>query len=313
DFSQDGARWADTWSDLESGPSLRVRETAEPSEPVVVAAATSSAAALGVAPPELLTLTAADGETPLHAALYRPQRPAATPPPCVVWVYGGPHAQYVKRSWEMTAHPLRQYLARAGVAVLAVDNRGMASRGTAFERPLVRRLGTAEVEDQAAAVRQLAERGEIDIDRVGITGGSYGGFMTIRAMALEPELFRVGVAVAPVTDWRGYDTAYTERYLGLPDSDAAAYEASSALSVAVRITGSLLLIHGAIDENVHLRHSTGLVAQLQAAGRDVELVLLPADRHRTRSAAGLATRDRRTARHLLAGLGVPLPDELARD
>src|SRR5690606_22592510 len=135
-------------------------------------------------------------------------------------------------------------------------------------------------------------------------------FMTIRAMALEPELFRVGVAVAPVTDWLGYDTAYTERYLGLPERDAEAYEASSALSVAARITGSLLLIHGAIDENVHLRHSTRLVAQLQAAGRDVELVLLPADRHRTRSASGLATRDRRTVRHLLAGLGVPLPDEL---
>ncbi|HEX6129407.1 MAG TPA: DPP IV N-terminal domain-containing protein, partial [Candidatus Limnocylindria bacterium] len=305
--SQDGERWADTWSDLEHGPSLSVREAAEPSRPTVVAAPTSSAAALGVTPPELLTLIAADGETPLHAALYRPQRPAATPPPCVVWVYGGPHAQYVKRTWEVTAHPLRQYLARAGVAVLVVDNRGMAFRGTEFERPLVRGLGTAEVEDQAAAVRQLAARGEIDIKRVGITGGSYGGFMTIRAMALEPELFRVGVAVAPVTDWRGYDTAYTERYLGLPESDAEAYEASSALGVAERITGSLLLIHGAIDENVHLRHSTRLVAKLQAAGRDVELVLLPADRHRTRSASGLATRDRRTARHLLAGLGVPLP------
>jgi dipeptidyl-peptidase-4 len=292
---------------------VSVRQTAEQGRPVVVSAPSSSAAALGVTAPELLTLTAADGQTPLQAALYRPERPAATPPPCVVWVYGGPHAQYVKRSWEMTSHPLRQYLARAGVAVLVVDNRGMAFRGTEFERPLIGRLGSAEVDDQAAAVRQLAERGEIDIGRVGITGGSYGGFMTIRAMALEPGLFRVGVAVAPVTDWHGYDTAYTERYLGLPESDAEAYEASSALAVAERITGSLLLIHGAIDENVHLRHSTRLVAQLQAAGRDVELVLLPGDRHRTRSASGLATRDRRTVRHLLAGLGVPLPDDMAED
>ena len=135
--------------------------------------------------------------------------------------------------------------------------------------------------------------------------------MTVRAMAAEPDLFRVGVAVAPVTDWRGYDTAYTERYLGLPAEQPDAYDASAALGLADRIRGSLLLIHGAIDENVHLRHSLRLVAELQAAGRDVELVLLPADRHRTRSAAGLATRDRRTVRHLLDGLGIALPADLA--
>jgi dipeptidyl-peptidase-4 len=145
---------------------------------------------------------------------------------------------------------------------------------------------------------------------VGITGASYGGFMTLRAMALRPELFKVGVAVAPVTDWTGYDTAYTERYLGLPGAAPEAYRESSALEVADRISGRLLLIHGAIDENVHLRHSLRLVDGLQATGRDAELVVLPRDRHRTRSATGLATRDRRTVRFLLDGLGVPLPEEL---
>jgi dipeptidyl-peptidase-4 len=263
-----------------------------------------------VRPPELISLVAADGTTTLEAALYRPIEPGSDPPPCVVWVYGGPRAQYVRRSWEVTVHPLRQYLARAGVAVLAVDNRGSYNRGVDFERLLRGRLGSAEVEDQATAVRQLADRGEIDIGRVGITGGSYGGFMTLRAMALRPEVFRAGVAVSPVTDWAGYDTAYTERYLGLPNDEPEAYRSSSALALAGRITGSLLLIHGAIDENVHLRHSLRLVDALQAAGRDVELVILPRDRHRTRSASGLATRDRRTVRHLLEGLGVPLPDEL---
>jgi dipeptidyl-peptidase-4 len=305
------AQWADTWSDPRTAPRLVVHWDA--AQALVVAEPTASADALGIAPPELITLVAADGATPLDAALYRPLRPAATPPPCVVWVYGGPHAQYVKNAWEMTAHPLRQYLAAAGVAVLVVDNRGSANRGIGFEALLRGRLGDAEVADQAAAVRQLAERDEIDEARVGITGGSYGGFMVLRAMAAEPELFRVGVAVAPVTDWRGYDTAYTERYLGMPQAEPAAYDTSAALGLADRIRGSLLLIHGAIDENVHLRHSTRLVAELQAAGRDVELVILPADRHRTRSAAGLATRDRRTVRHLLTGLGVPLPADLATD
>jgi dipeptidyl-peptidase-4 len=130
-------------------------------------------------------------------------------------------------------------------------------------------------------------------------------------MELRPDLFRVGVAVSPVTNWTGYDTAYTERYLGLPVDEPHAYRSSSALEIADRITGSLLLIHGAIDENVHLRHSLRLLDAMQAAGRDVELVVLPRDRHRTRSASGLATRDRRTVRHLLEGLGLPLPDELS--
>jgi len=159
-------------------------------------------------------------------------------------------------------------------------------------------------------VRQLIDRGEIDGGRIGIVGGSYGGFMVLRAIAAAPELFRVGVAIAPVTSWDGYDTAYTERYLGQPADAPAAYAASSVLEEAHRLTGDLLLIHGAIDENVHLRHSLRLVGALQAAGRDVELVVLPGDRHKTRTAAGLATRDRRTIRHLLRGLGMPLPAEL---
>ena len=311
-FSDDGLRWADVLSDLARSPWLTVTavDSAEREVGQVLAPRLTSDD-LGVHAPELRSVIAADGRTRLEAALYRPLTPAADPPPCVVWVYGGPRAQYVRRSWEVTVHPLRQYLARAGVAVLAVDNRGTHHRGIEFERLLRGLLGSAEVDDQAAAVEQLAERGEIDLARVGITGGSYGGFMTLRAMELRPDLFRVGVAVSPVTNWTGYDTAYTERYLGLPVDEPNAYRSSSALEIADRITGSLLLIHGAIDENVHLRHSLRLLDAMQAAGRDVELVVLPRDRHRTRSASGLATRDRRTVRHLLEGLGLPLPDELS--
>jgi dipeptidyl-peptidase-4 len=117
------------------------------------------------------------------------------------------------------------------------------------------------------------------------------------------------VAIAPVTDWSGYDTAYTERYLGAPEAEPEAYRRSSVVASAAGLRGRLLLIHGAIDENVHLRHSTRLVAALQASGIDVELVVLPEDRHRVRTPSGLLTRDRRTTRHLLGGLGLPLPDE----
>jgi dipeptidyl-peptidase-4 len=313
--SRDGGRWVDTWSTPEDAPRVVVRSR-DGGAAITILEQTVTPASLGLAPPELLELTAADGTTRLHAALYRPSPdptappPPAAPPPCVVWVYGGPHSQYVKCAWEMTVHPLRQYLAQQGAAVLVVDNRGTANRGLAFESVLDGRLGAAELDDQLAAVDQLAARGEIDRGRVGITGGSYGGLMTLFAMARAPGTFRVGVAVSPVTAQDGYDTAYTERYLGTPASNPDGYRASSPLTCAADLGGRLLLIHGAIDENVHLRHSVRLVAALQALGRDLELVVLPYDRHRARTRVGLRTRDRRTVRHLLEGLGLPLPREV---
>lgn len=307
--SDDGRGWADTWSTLEQSPSVHVVDR-DGSEPVVVHPASVTASSLGRRPPELLELVADDDSTRLHAALYRPAAPAADPPPCVVWVYGGPHSHYVKQAWEMTVMPLRQYLSQCGVAVVVVDNRGSAFRGLAFESAIAGHFGGVEVADQAAALAQLAATGEIDPTRVGITGGSYGGFMVLKAAITRPDLFRAGVAVAPVTDQRGYDTAYTERYLGLPADDPAAYDRSSVLPSAADLRGSLLLVHGALDENVHLRHSIRLVAALQAHGRDIELVILPQDRHRARSRDGLLTRDRRTVLHLLQALGVNPPDEL---
>jgi dipeptidyl-peptidase-4 len=315
--SRDGDRWVDTWSTLADPPRVVIRSR-EGEAPTTIVGQDVTPASLGLQPPELLELTAADGATRLHAALYRPApnssastRPA-TPPPCVVWVYGGPHSQYVKRAWEVTVYPLRQYLAQQGVAVLVVDNRGTANRGVTFEAVIDGRLGGAELDDQVAAVQQLAARGEIDASRVGITGGSYGGLMTLFALARAAATFRVGVAVSPVTAQEGYDTAYTERYLGTPASNPEGYRASSPLTCAADLEGRLLLIHGAIDENVHLRHSVRLVAALQALGHDVELVVLPNDRHRARTRDGLRTRDRRTVSHLLEGLRLPLPAELLR-
>jgi dipeptidyl-peptidase-4 len=313
--SRDGDRWVDSWSTPADAPRVVVRAR-DGEAPTTILEQDITPASLGLEPPELLELTAADGATRLHAALYRPspdpsaQTPPATPPPCVVWVYGGPHSQYVKRAWEVTVHALRQYLAQQGAAVLVVDNRGTANRGAAFEAVLDGQLGAAELDDQVAAVQQLAARGEIDASRVGITGGSFGGLMTLFALARAPATFRVGAAVSPVTAQEGYDTAYTERYLGTPASNSEGYRASSPLTCAAYLDGQLLLIHGAIDENVHLRHSVRLVAALQAVGRDVELVVLPNDRHRARTRDGLRTRDRRTVRHLLEGLGLPLPAEL---
>lgn len=307
--SEGGASWVDTWSSAERSPEVVLHRPDRST--TVLHAATETAESLGIRAPARFRVKGGDGSTVTDAALYRPAEPASTPPPCVVWVYGGPHFQHVTSSWYTTQEGLRHYLAQCGVAVLVVDNRGATDRGLAFEAAIAGHLGSVEVEDQAAAVTQLAEAGEIDGSRVAITGGSYGGFMTLSCLIQRPDIFKAGVAVAPVTDQAGYDTAYTERYLGDPNADPDAYRRSSPLPRAAELPETALLIHGAIDENVHLRHSIRMLAALQAAGRQVELVILPHDRHRTRTQDGLRTRDARTVAHLLEHLGVPLPDELA--
>lgn len=248
-----------------------------------------TATSLGLQEPELIAFRSPNG-VQLHGALWRPE--GEPPYPLVVSVYGGPHAQRVMDDWFMTVDLRAQYLVREGFAVLRVDNRGSANRGLAFEAELHRRMGTVEVEDQAAAVRELVARGLVDPARVGIFGWSYGGYMTLMAMLLEPELFRVGVAGAPVSDWDGYDTGYTERYMGTPQDNPEGYRAGSALTHAAKLEGKLLLVHGGVDENVHFRHTARFITALTAAGKDYDLLLFPSERHMPRDAKGLEYQER---------------------
>ena len=144
-------------------------------------------------------------------------------------------------------------------------------------------MGTVEVRDHVAGVRFVAASfPEVDASRVGITGGSYGGYMTLRCLALAPDVFRAGVAVAPVTEWDGYDTCYTERYMGTPSDNADGYRRASVLTRAADLRGHLLVIHGMLDENVHFRHTARLATALIAAGRRFDLLPLPDERHSSR-------------------------------
>jgi dipeptidyl-peptidase-4 len=237
-----------------------------------------------LAPPELLSFTNRDG-VELHGAYYRPRSGAlGAPAPLVVIVYGGPTVQLVTDSWGVTADMAAQFLAERGFAVWKCDNRGSSRRGRAFQAPIFHKLGTVEVADQADGVRFIAERKaqEIDPARVGITGGSYGGYMTLRALELEPGVFKAGVAIAPVTDWDGYDTAYTERYMGTPKENPEGYRSSSVLTQTEKLAGPLFVIHGMLDENVHFRHTARLTTALIRAGRPFQLLPLPDERHSSR-------------------------------
>ncbi len=224
-----------------------------------------------------------DGVT-LHGAYYTPKsRALGDKAPLVVMVYGGPHVQTVSDHWGMTADLTAQFLTERGFAVWKMDNRGSSGRGHAFEAALNRNMGGVEVRDQSDGVKFVAARWpEVDTTRVGVTGGSYGGYMTLRCLTEAPEVFQAGVAVAPVTDWDGYDTCYTERYMGTPADNPRGYRESSVLSHAANLLGALLVIHGMLDENVHFRHTARLTTTLIGASKPFTLLPLPDERHSSR-------------------------------
>ncbi len=156
---------------------------------------------------------------------------------------------------------------------------GTPRRGKAFETALAGHLGSVEVEDQVAGARYLAGLPYVDGKRLGIYGWSYGGYMAARCLLLAPELFRAAVAGAPVADWDGYDTHYTERYMGRPQDNPEGYRASSLLPLASRLSGRLLIVHGMIDENVHFRHTARLMNALNSAQKRYDILIFPDERH----------------------------------
>mmetsp|Transcript_49752 Transcript_49752/g.158917 ORF Transcript_49752/g.158917 Transcript_49752/m.158917 type:complete len:564 (-) Transcript_49752:79-1770(-) len=242
------------------------------------------AARMGLHPPELHEVVAADGATKLYGALYRPDPAIYGPGPykTVVSVYGGPHVQCVTKSWLLTVDMRAQFLRSRGFAVWKVDNRGSARRGLAFEGAIKWQMGGPDIGDQVAGVRALVALGVTDPDRVAIYGWSYGGYLSAMGLARYPGVFRAAVAGAPVTSWDGYDTHYTERYMGLPQVNREGYEESAVMHYAGNIRGDLMLVHGMIDENVHFRHTARLVTALISNEKRYELLMFPEERHMPR-------------------------------
>jgi dipeptidyl-peptidase-4 len=199
--------------------------------------------------------------------------------PAIVHVYGGPGSRLVADRWGGVTYLFHERLARLGFSILTVDNRGCGGRGRDFSRTVAGRLCGPETEDQAAGARWLAEQGFVDAERIGVWGWSYGGTMALHCLLRHSRIFRAGVAVAPVTDWRDYDTAYTERYLGLPPGKDDAYARASPLTMARMLGRPLLLAHGFLDDNVHFRHAALFLDATMQAGRDIETDFYPRGAH----------------------------------
>jgi dipeptidyl-peptidase 4 len=227
--------------------------------------------------PEFGTLRADDGQM-LCYRLFKPRHfDAAKRYPAIVDVYGGPGVQRVLDNW--TGSSFTQILTRAGYVVYQLDNRGSGFRGNAFQAPIHGKLGDVEVADQVQGARWLAAQGFVDPARIGVWGWSYGGYLTLMLMFKAPQVFKVGVAGAPVTDWSLYDTHYTERYLDRPQVNAAGYAASSVLPYAQDLEGKLLVMHGMADDNVLFLHSTKLFRKLQELGKPFDVMVYPGAKH----------------------------------
>ncbi|MFZ0706132.1 MAG: alpha/beta fold hydrolase [Candidatus Korobacteraceae bacterium] len=241
--------------------------------------------------PKKVEFTAADGTTKLLGTILLPSggpMMANGKAPMIVNPYGGPGVQTVRDAWGGLSYYFDCILARQGFAVLHVDNRGMAGRGKAFAATLRHNLGTNELADQITAVKQaLRQFPQIDGNRLGFWGWSYGGYFTLYTMT-HTDMFKSGVAVAPVTDWRLYDSIYTERYMGLPKDNAEAYMKSSPVNVAADLKGNLLEIHGTSDDNVHFQNTVQMVNAFINSGKQFELMIYPRKTH------GIAGKEART-------------------
>jgi dipeptidyl-peptidase-4 len=201
--------------------------------------------------------------------------------PVIMSPYGGPHARMVVASG--LAFGSTQWLADQGFAIVVADGRGTPGRGPAWDRTVKGDLATVILEDQvfALAAAAAAYPGSLDTTRVGIRGWSFGGYLAALAVLRRPDVFHAAVAGAPVTEWRLYDTAYTERYLGHPDEDPAAYDRSSLLPLAADLERPLLLVHGLADDNVVMAHTLQLSGALLAAGKSHSVLPLSGVTHMT--------------------------------
>ncbi len=286
-FAPDGSAFTDKFSARMTPPVMRLCQA--PEKPPVTAAPAGAANcrvfwethaldSYHLRAPQQLEVKADDGTT-LYATLLLPQgtaNPATAP--LIVNPYGGPHDQVVANRWENSLL-FDELLAQHGFAVLHADNRGTGSRGRAFAQAAYRNFGPVQLEDQLTVIdAALGKYPQLDPRRMGWWGWSWGGTFTLYAMT-HSDRFRAGVAVAPVSDWRDYDSIYTERYLGLPAEDPEGYRDFSPVNSAANLKGRLLLVHGTGDDNVHIGNTVQFVEKLVEGGIPYDLQIYPRKTH----------------------------------
>jgi dipeptidyl-peptidase-4 len=272
------ALYLDTWSDVTTPPQVRLHRADGSEVRIVDQNPAPALAEYRLARPELLRVPTRDG-FPMEALLLRP--PDFDPGkryPVYQHAYGGPHSPVVKNAWGGTTYLFHQLLAQRGVVVWMCDNRTASGKGAVSAWPMYRNFGELELRDVEDGLDWLGGQGWVDTARIGINGWSGGGYLVTYALT-HSRRFAMGIAGGPVTDWHNYDSVFTERYMDLPSRNGEGYRRSSPRHFAADLHGRLLLVHGAIDDNVHPQNTTQFAYELQKARRPFQMMLYPRSRH----------------------------------
>jgi dipeptidyl-peptidase 4 len=284
DFNPQFTTFVGTWSSISTPTQIRLHKSDGTIVRVIEEGKIPRLAEYRLSKPELLNVKARDGFV-MEAMMIKP--PNFDPNkkyPVLIHSYAGPGAPTVRNTWGakfnggIAGYMWHQMLAQRGYIIWVCDNRSASQKGMQSQYPVFRNLGELELQDLEDSITWLKSQSFIDANRIGLWGWSYGGFMTAYALT-HSKSFKMGIAGAPVTDWRNYDTVYTERYMGRPQDNLEGYRKSSVLEAAKDLHGKLLIIHGTIDDNVHLQNTIQFVNVLQLAGKHFDLMLYPKSRH----------------------------------
>jgi dipeptidyl-peptidase-4 len=277
-FSPTFAYFVDTWSDVNTPPQVRLHRS-DGSEVRVIEE--NTVAALGqfkLSRPEFVQVPTRDGFIMEAMMIKPPDFDPSRRYPVYQFTYAGPHAQQVRNAWRGPEGMYHQLLAQNGIIVWICDNRSASGKGAESMWPIYRNFGELELRDIEDGLSWLTRQPYVDATRIGIHGWSFGGYMTSYALTHSTS-FRMGIAGGTVSDWRDYDTVYTERYMGTPQENPEGYRKSAPRWAARNLHGALLLIHGTIDDNVHVANTMQFVYELQKAQKPFELMLYPKTRH----------------------------------
>ncbi|MEQ1825122.1 MAG: DPP IV N-terminal domain-containing protein, partial [Pirellula sp.] len=273
--------YLDFWSDANTPSQLWLRDASGKKLRFVGSNRSDRLDYLKAAQVELFEIKARDGFC-MQSLMYKPidftARAHSHKLPVLIYVYGGPAAPSVENTWNRRNDLWHRYLAEKGICVLLCDNRSALGRGNTDTWKIYKDMGSTELRDLEDAVAWLGQQPWVDTDRIGMWGWSYGGYFTSYAMT-HSKLFRAGIAGAPVTDWNNYDSVYTERYMDTPKANPEGYRSSSVVTAAPNLHGRLMLIHGEIDDNVHMANTMQLVHALQKANKQFDLMVYPNNRH----------------------------------
>jgi dipeptidyl-peptidase-4 len=287
-FNDSKTRYADRWSDIWTPDQVRVHANDGKLVRVVEENRVAVFADYDLPRPEFLQVKNRDGFV-MEAMIIKPSNFDPTKKyPVYQELYAGPHAQRVVNRWS-SRNVFHQLLAQQGIVVWECDNKTASGKGAVSTWPLYKNFGPTELRDIEDGISWLKQQPWIDGDRVLLNGWSYGGFMVSYALT-HSTMFKAGIAGGTVADWRDYDSVYTERYLLMPQNNPEGYKQSSPRFAAKDLHGDLLLLHGTIDDNVHLQNTIQFVWDLQQAGKTFEMMLYPKGRH--------GIRDKRSVSHL---------------